>query len=111
MLHVFPQSGQSPYNVDKKIFRREVAHELCDEHEYLQQFTRCLRERNIESSSLLVEGETIKTILCESDRLNVDLIILGCHKHSELFAALMNNTDEGLLSQCSHPVMFVPTSG
>ena len=109
MLHVVPQSGQSPYNVDNKIFRREVAHELHDEHEYLQQFAKCLRERNIESKSLLVEGETIQTILYESDRLNVDLIILGCHKHSELFAALMNNTDEGLLSKCTHPVMFVPT--
>ena len=109
MLHVVPHSGQSPYNVDNKIFRREVAHELHDEHEYLQQFAKCLRERNIESSSLLVEGPTIKTILCESDRLNVDLIILGCHKHSELFGALMNETGEGLLSQCTHPIMFVPT--
>jgi nucleotide-binding universal stress UspA family protein len=109
VLHVVPQSGQAPYNVDKKLFRREVSHELRDEHEYLQQFANCLRQRNIESTSLLVEGATIKTILHESDRLNVDLIILGCHKHSELFAALMNNTDEGLLSKCTHPIMFVPT--
>ena len=109
LLHVVPQSGQPPYSVDDKVFRREIAHELHDEHEYLQQFARCLRERNIDSSSLLVEGPTIQTILLESDRLDVDLIILGCHKHSELFAALMNNTDEGLLSKCTRPVMFVPT--
>jgi hypothetical protein len=63
---------------------------------------------NIESTSLLVEGATIKTILHESDRLAVDLIILGCHRHSELFGALMNGTDEGILSKCTHPVMFVP---
>ena len=109
LLHVVPQSGQSPYSVDNKVFRREVAHELHDEHEYLQQFAKCLRERDIESTSLLVEGATIKTILCESDRLDVDLIILGCHKHSELFGALMNNTDEGLLSTCTRPLMFVPS--
>ena len=109
VLHVVPQAGQHPYNVDKKIFRREVAHEMHDEHEYLQLFADCLRKRNIESSSLLVEGETIKSILHESDRLNADLIILGCHKHSELFGALMNETGEGLLSQCTHPIMFVPT--
>ena len=109
MLHVVPQSGQLPYNVDKKIFRSEVAHELHDEHEHFQQLANCLRKRNIESSSLLVKGDTIKTILHESDRLNADLIILGCNKHSELFGALLNETDEGLLSQCTHPVMFVPT--
>ena len=108
LLHVAPQSGQPPYSVDDKVFRREIAHELHDEHEYLQQFARCLRERDIQSSSLLVEGPTIKTILIESDRLDVDLIILGCHKHGELFAALMNNTDEGLLSTCTRPLMFVP---
>jgi nucleotide-binding universal stress UspA family protein len=110
LLHVVPQSGLPPYNVDKKIFRREVAHELQDEHEYLQQIANCLRKRNIESTSLLVEGPIIKTILHESDRLNVDLIILGCHKHSELFGALMNETDEGLLSKCTYPIMFVPAS-
>lgn len=108
MLHVIPQFGQPPYNVDKKILRSEVAHELHDEHEYFQQFARCLRERNIESTSLLVEGATLKTILHESDRLNVDLIILGCHRHSELFGALMNGTGEGLLSKCTHPILFVP---
>jgi nucleotide-binding universal stress UspA family protein len=110
MLHVVPQAGLSPYNVDKKIFRREVAHELHDEHEYLQQIANCLRKRNIESTSLLVEGPIINTILHESDRLNVDLIILGCHKHSKLFGALMNDPDEGLLSKCTYPIMFVPTA-
>ena len=110
VLHVVPQSGPPPYNVDKKIFRAELAHELHDEHEYLQLFSNCLRERDIESTSLLVEGPTIKTILHESDRLNVDLVILGCHKHSELFGALMNDTDEGLLARCTRPTMFVPTS-
>ena len=108
MLHVAPKTGKSPYNVDINIFRSEVAHELQDEHEYMQQFAHCLRERNIESASLLVEGATVKTILDEANRLNVDLIILGCHKHSELFGTLMNNTNEGLLSKCTFPVMFIP---
>jgi len=108
ILHVAPQSKPSPYNVDQKIFRHEVAHELHDEHEYFQQFSNCLRKRNIESTSLLVEGGTIKTILHESDRLAVDLIILGCHRHSQLSGALLNGTDEGILSKCTHPIMFVP---
>ena len=110
MLHVVPQSGSPPYNVDNKIFRAEVAHELQDEHEYLQLFANCLRGKNIKSTSLLVEGPIIETILHESDRLNVDLIVLGCHKHSEFFGALMNDPGEGLLSKCTRPIMFVPTS-
>ena len=42
------------------------------------------------------------------DRLEIDLIILGCHRHSELFGSLTNATDKGLLNKCSRPVMFVP---
>ena len=108
ILHVAPQSRQTPFNVDKQAIRREVAHVLHDEHEFIQQLAKCLQDRNIEATSLLVEGATVRTILHESDRLDIDLIILGCHRHSELFGALMNNTDEGLLSKCSHPIMFVP---
>jgi nucleotide-binding universal stress UspA family protein len=108
MLHVAPQVKQPPFNVDKEYMRREVAHELHDEHGFFQQLAVCLRDRDIESTSLLVEGETIQTILCEAERLDIDLIILGCHRHSELFAALTKGTDEGLLSKCTRPIMFVP---
>jgi nucleotide-binding universal stress UspA family protein len=110
VLHVVPKSRQSPFNVDQQILRREVSHELHDEHEFVQQFSQCLRDRDIDARSLLVEGATINTILHESDRLEIDLIIMGCHRHSELFAALMNETDQGMLAKCSHPIMFVPVS-
>lgn len=108
VLHVVPKSRQSPYNIDEEILRREVAHELHNEHEFYQQLANCMRDRNIEASSLMVEGSTINTILDESDRLDIDLIILGCHRQSELFGALTKDTEKGLLSKCSRPVMFVP---
>jgi nucleotide-binding universal stress UspA family protein len=110
VLHVVPKSRQSPFNVDQQILRREVSHELHDEHEFVQQFSQCLRDRDINARSLLVEGATINTILHESDRLEIDLIIMGCHRHSELFAALMNETDQGMLAKCAQPIMFVPLS-
>lgn len=110
VLHVVPKSRQSPFNVDQQILRREVSHELHDEHEFVQQFSQCLRDRDIDARSLLVEGATINTILHESDRLEIDLIIMGCHRHSELFAALMNETDQGMLAKCAQPIMFVPLS-
>ncbi|MDH5388455.1 MAG: universal stress protein [Gammaproteobacteria bacterium] len=110
LLHVVPQSQQPPFNIDKKTLRHEVAHELHDEHEFLQQLAKHLRNRDIDATSLLVKGAIIKTILHESDRLGVDLIILGRHKHSKLYSALINGTEEGLLKICPYPIMFVPTS-
>ena len=50
----------------------------------------------------------LNTILKESERLDIDLIVLGCQRHSLLYGALMDVTEEGLLSKCAYPIMFVP---
>jgi nucleotide-binding universal stress UspA family protein len=108
VLHVVPPPRQPPFNVDSKTLRREVAAEFHHEHEFLQQFAQCLRDREIEATALLVEGATVNTILKESDRLDIDLVILGCHKHGLLYGALLEVTEEGLLGKCPRPIMFVP---
>ena len=108
ILHIVPPSRQSPYNVDNKILRREVATELRHEHDFLQHLAKCMRDKNIDVTALLVQGSIINTILQESERLVIDLVILGCHKHGLLYSALMDDTDEGLLATCSRPIMFVP---
>ena len=108
ILHVVPRLGQAPFNVDSKTLRRGVAAELHHEHEYFQQLAQCLRDRDVDATSLLVKGPTIRTILKESDRLDIDLIVLGCHGHGLLFGALIDVTEEGLLSNCTRPIMFIP---
>ena len=108
ILHIVPHPGQPPFNVDSKILRREVAGELRHEHGFLQHLAQCLRDRDVDSTALLVEGAIVKTILEESDRLDIDLIVIGCHRHGMFYGALMEFTEEGLLSKCPRPIMFVP---
>ena len=108
ILHIVPHSRQPPFNVDDKTLRQEVAAEFRHEHEFLQHLATCLRDRGVDANALLVEGATIRTILKESERLDIDLIVAGCHKHGLLYGALMDVTEEGLLSNCSRPIMFVP---
>jgi len=108
ILHIVPDSRQPPFNVDSKTLRREVAAELHHEHELLQQLAQCLRDRDVDATALLVEGPTVRTILKESDRLDIDLVVLGCHRHGMFYGALMDVTEEGLLSKCPRPIMFVP---
>jgi len=108
ILHVVPPSLQSPYNVDNSVFRREVAAELHEEHDFLQHLAQCMRNKNIDVTARLVQGPILSTILQESERLAIDLAILGCHKHGLLYSALMDNTDEGILAKCARPIMFVP---
>ena len=108
LLHIVPPSRQSPYNVDDKVFRHEVATELRHEHDFLQHLAKCMQGKSIEATALLVRGSIISTILRESERLAIDLVVLGCHKHGQLYSALMDDTDEGLLATCTRPKMFVP---
>ena len=108
ILHIVPPSRQPPFNLDNKTLRKEVAAELHREHEFLQQLAQCLRDRDIDATALLVEGATIKTIVKESDRLDIDLIVLGCHKHGLLYGAILDITEDGLLGKCPRPIMFIP---
>ena len=112
IIHIVPDTRRpAPFNVDSNVMRREVADELCKEHEVLQYLAQCLRNRDIDSKALLIEGATIKTILKESDRLDIDLILLGCHRHGLVYGVLTEFTEEALLSKCPCPIMFVPMSG
>ncbi|MCG6938907.1 MAG: universal stress protein [Gammaproteobacteria bacterium] len=108
LIHVTPPPHHSPFNVDSEIFRREIANELRHEHNSLQQLAKCMRDKNIDTTALLVQGPIISTILQESERLDIDLVILGRHKHGPLYSVLMDDTDEGLLAKSACPVMFVP---
>lgn len=109
LLHVVPPSRQPPYNVDSMMTRRETASELRHEHDYLQRLAKCLQDRKIDTTGLLVQGKLINTMLKEAERLSIDLIVMGCHKHGRLYGALMDNTEEGLLTKCPCPIMFVPS--
>lgn len=108
LLHVLPHSHQPPFNIDGKTARRELAAEFRSEHEFLQQLAKCIHERDIDVTALLVQGSITKSILKESQRLDIDLIIMGCRKHGRIYGALMDSTEEGLLSNCSRPIMFIP---
>jgi len=108
VLHVAPPSRQPPYNVDSKIARHALSDELRNEHEFLQHLAGCMKNKSVDATALLVEGAIISTILNESERLEVDLVVLGCHRHGLLYGALMEDTEEGLLSKCTRPVMFIP---
>jgi nucleotide-binding universal stress UspA family protein len=112
IIHIVPDMRRpAPFNVDSSVMRRVIADELCKEHEVLQRLAQCLRNRDIDAKALLIEGATIKTILKESDRLDIDLILLGCHRHGLLYGVLTEFTEEGLLSKCPCPIMFVPMPG
>ena len=110
LVHIVPQSSeQPPFNIDDELLRHASAAELHKEHEFLQTLARCLRDRGVDAAALLIEGATVKALLKESERLNIDLIVLGCRRHGIPYGVLLEFTEEGLLGRCTRPIMYVPT--
>jgi len=112
IVHVVPDTDRpAPFNVDRRQLRREIATELSSEHDFLQRLAQCLKGRGIDTRAHLLEGATIRKLLEEAERLDINLIILGCHQHGTWLGALTEFAAEGLLSKCPRPIMFIPMPG
>jgi nucleotide-binding universal stress UspA family protein len=108
ILHIAPPTRKPPHNIDSMMFSSEVANGLRHKFEFLKRLEKCMQDVDIDATALLVQGSIINTILKESERLAVDLVILGRNKHGPLYRTLMDDTDKGLLAKCSRPIMFAP---
>ena len=108
LLHVVPRPGMTPFTVPSEVLRGQAAAELHHEHKRVQRLSQHLRESGIDTTALLVEGATVKTILREADRLEADLIVVTSHRHSLLYRTLLDGAGERLLNESARPVMFVP---
>jgi nucleotide-binding universal stress UspA family protein len=102
----YPDSFQ--YGIQYMNIRSELAKELKAEHKIVQEYSKLLINAGIRSEGLLIEGPTVKMILDEAIKLKIDLIILGSHKHSFLFNALIEPTATALARKSNIPILVVP---
>lgn len=109
ILHVAaPDPDFVGYGVGPKHVRQWRADELHDERKFMQQQADMLKEKGINTSSLLIQGPTAETILKEISKLNADLIVLGSHGHSTVYELLVGSVTEAMLRKSPCPVLVVP---
>lgn len=84
------------------------AKELRGEHRTIQHYTSMLNEKGTKAEGLLIPGATVDTIVEESFKLNIDLIIIGHHKHGFLYKTFAGNTDASLIKRSKVPVLIIP---
>jgi nucleotide-binding universal stress UspA family protein len=102
----YPDSFQ--YGVQYMNIREERAEELKKEHKLVQEYSNQLIKAGIDSEALLIEGPTVKVILDEAIKLKIDMIIIGSHKHSFLYNALIESTEAALIRKSNIPILVVP---
>ena len=109
MVHVAsPTLDFVGFETGPKNIRDFVADELRVEHRQLQAYAEEFQSRSLDAEGLLIQGPTIDMIEEEVRKLNIDLLILGNHKHSFLYETLIGNTAMRIIKELPIPVMIVP---
>jgi nucleotide-binding universal stress UspA family protein len=84
------------------------ADELQRELSTIEQFVRQLKEVGIAAEGLLIKGPTVPTILRKIENLDIDLVIIGHHRHNMFYKTFVGNTDAALVNKSKIPVLLVP---
>ena len=109
LLHIAATSPDYVgYTVGPQYVRDTVAGELRNEHKLIQKYADQLKAKNIDAEGLLVQGATSETILKESAKLNIDLVVIGHHKHSALYKIFVDDVDSEIISNSKVPVLIIP---
>ncbi len=96
------------YEVGPQYIRDHRADELKKEHKLVKKYADELREKKFDAEGLLVQGATVDMILKESTKLNIDLVIIGHHKHNLLYKIFVQDIDESIVHESKVPVLMIP---
>jgi nucleotide-binding universal stress UspA family protein len=109
LLHVAdPEPDFVGYEVGPQSERDAMAEKFHREHAELQAIAERMRNAGLQTTALLVQGATADTILQETAKLEVDMIIVGSHGHGAVYQALVGSVSEAVLRNCVVPVLVVP---
>lgn len=88
--------------------RDEFARELQAEHRQLQQQADALQAAGIDAKAILARGPVVETLLEYVRKSDVDLIVLGAHKHGAFFELLERSVVKGIIRKANCPVIVIP---
>lgn len=96
------------YEAGPQYIRDDRAGVLRKEHKLIGEYIDKLKEKGIQAEGLLVQGATAETILDECIHLNIDLLIIGHHKHSLLHRTFAYSPVSSIIEKSAVPVLLVP---
>lgn len=82
--------------------------DLRKEHRVIQRYAAQLTKQGFNATALMVQGTTVQTVLDESKKLKIDLLIIGSHKHGLLYRAFAEMTTSAVIKKSKIPILVVP---
>ena len=109
VIHVAaPEPDFVGYDVGPQYIRDVRAEDLKTEHKTLDAYADYLRKTGLQADGLLIQGQTVETILQEAVKLKTDLFVVGTHKHGFLYRFLNTNAPFELAKKADIPLLIVP---
>jgi nucleotide-binding universal stress UspA family protein len=109
VLHVAdPEPDFVGYEPGPQYIRDIKAEEYREEHRNLQEICKNFISKETHAEALLIQGSTVETVLNEAQKLRIDLLIVGTHKHSFLHNLLNENVSMELLKKADIPMLTIP---
>lgn len=111
LIHVAePDPDFVGYEGGPDAVRDQVAARYQREHRELHGLADRLRAAGIDATALLVQGQTVETIVETAQRYVAELIVMGSHGHGAVWDLLVGSVSEGVIRRASCPVVVVPTA-
>ena len=89
--------------------RENLSRRFHAEHRQIQEIANRLRKSGLDTTALLVHGQTVEYILKEASELDVDMIVVGSHGRGAMYQLLVGSVSEGILRNSQCPILVVPT--
>jgi len=106
------QSGTLSYHIETQTnsqpIRNYIANDLHQKHQQIQHIAKCMREQDLDTTALLIQGTTVKAILNKASKLSADMIIIGSHGHGKMYQILLGSVSEEVIHSAKCPILVVP---
>jgi nucleotide-binding universal stress UspA family protein len=111
ILHVAaPDPDFVGYEPGPQYIRDFRADDLKQEHKTLHTYAAKIMDAGTSSEALLIQGQTVETILNEAIKLEADLFVVGTHKHGFFYNMVNENPTLELIKKSKIPLLVVPLS-
>ena len=112
VLHtIIPLPGIAGPEFNPVTEQQDLSERYLDERDELNELVTQLVDADVNASALMAQGDPVKTILRQAERLDAELIVVGSHGHGMMFDALVGSISAGILRKSTIPVLVVPVRG
>lgn len=109
VLHVAdPEPDFVGYEPGPQYIRDIKAEEYREEHRNLHEVCKNFLSEDVKAEALLIQGSTVETVMSEAQKLHIDLLIVGTHKHSFLHNLLQESVSMELIKKAEIPMLTIP---